>query len=201
MADELRYIDFVDRGTMTASLGSLTSNRAIVSVAMTRRTGGYVANLPSGLIEDLYAIRFQSQDGKVDVYEEIDTRATAEIGFTTADRTRLNATLLASQYTAPSTAINSLIVNGSFTAAALANAPTGGGSSTSAIVNALAPQLNRIETAADWAALPLVADTIAINSSAIATYTLNGVTKLRQQLLGADDNPNSDAVKKQVRLP
>jgi hypothetical protein len=193
MANELRYIDFTDRGTMTARLGSLTSNASAVTVTLVRRTGGYVGSLPSGLSADLYGVRYQSADGKVDEYDEIDTRIVTGDGFTQNDRDKLIE-------------LASTQINGRFTSQSFVNFPSGGtidtGAIATAVQNQIKPQLDSIEDLAELSALPVSADSIVVNpANAIATYTQGGATKLRVQLLGALGEPNADEVRQQLRLP
>ena len=76
--NSLRYIDNELPGgiTMTATLSSMTSNRAAVTVQMTRVAGGFAGNLPTDLSADIYAIRYRSSDNLVDAYDEIQTTLT-----------------------------------------------------------------------------------------------------------------------------
>jgi hypothetical protein len=192
MANELRYIDFTDRGTMTARLGSLTSNASAVTVNLVRRTGGYVGSLPSGLSADLYGVRYQSSDGRIDEYDEIDTRIVTGDGFTQNDRDKL-AELASTQ------------LNGRFTSQALVNVPSGTANTSDiaiAVQALIKPQLDDIEDLSELGALPVAADSIVVNpATAVATYTKGGATKLRLQLLGALGEPNADEVRQQLRLP
>jgi hypothetical protein len=61
---------------MTATISSMTSNRASVTVQMTRVAGGFAGNLPTDLSADIYAIRYRSSDNLVDAYDEIQTTLT-----------------------------------------------------------------------------------------------------------------------------
>ena len=86
-------------------------------------------------------------------------------------------------------------------------AGTSGGTSptasaiASAVQSALDGKLNIIQSAAELSALPLSADTIVIeDTNAIATYTQGGVVKARFQLLGADNQPNPDKIRKQQKI-
>jgi hypothetical protein len=79
VANELRFIDFDLTNavgvSMTATLGSMTSNRAVTVVNLTKVRGGFVGSLPNDLIPDIYGVRYQSSNG-VDAYDEIQTTPT-----------------------------------------------------------------------------------------------------------------------------
>ena len=76
--NSLRYIDneLPNGITMTATISSMTSNRAAVTVQMSRVAGGFAGNLPTDLSADIYAIRYRSSDNLVDAYDEIQTTLT-----------------------------------------------------------------------------------------------------------------------------
>jgi hypothetical protein len=103
MANELRFIDFDLTNavgvTMTATLGSMTSNRAVTVVNLAKVRGGFVGSLPAGLIPDIYGVRYQSSNGAVDAYDEIQTTQTPlearierYIDLAEADEIRINNT-------------------------------------------------------------------------------------------------------------
>ena len=100
MANELRFIDFDLTNAvgvaMTATLGSMTSNRAVTVVNLAKVRGGFVGSLPVDLIPDIYGVRYQSSNGAVDAYDEIqttptplDTRLEHCINVVEADEVRL----------------------------------------------------------------------------------------------------------------
>jgi hypothetical protein len=74
----LRYIDseLPSGVTMTATISSMSSNRAPVVVNLSRVAGGFAGALPSNLPADIYAIRYLSSDSSVDAYDEIQTTLT-----------------------------------------------------------------------------------------------------------------------------
>jgi hypothetical protein len=76
--NSLRYIDNELPGgiTMTATISSMTSNRASVTVQLSRVAGGFAGNLPTDLAADIYAIRYRSSDNLIDAYDEIQTTLT-----------------------------------------------------------------------------------------------------------------------------
>lgn len=103
MANELRFIDFDLTNavgvSMTATLGSMTSNRSVTVVNLAKVRGGFVGSLPNDLIPDIYGIRYQSSNGAVDAYDEIRTTQTPLearierfIDLAEADEIRINNT-------------------------------------------------------------------------------------------------------------
>lgn len=69
-----------------------------------------------------------------------------------------------------------------------------------AVRNALAAQLNTISANSELSALPLSADRIEISAQSIASYIQGGITRHSMQLLGANGQPNSQAVAAQVKI-
>lgn len=103
LEDSLRYVDpaLADAAgiTITAEISSMSTNRARRTVQLSKVRGGWAGDFPDDLPADIYAIRYTSNDGQVDAYEEFQTTLTPlgarierVVTLVEADEVRINNT-------------------------------------------------------------------------------------------------------------
>jgi hypothetical protein len=163
--------------TFSARLYAAGSTTVVQTVSLPSIASGRYAGTPSGLAEAAYV---------VGIFEG--STSTNDYGVYYWDGTQeVTLNVLA-------TAISNVSGGGGGTAPTAAQVAT-------AVQAQLSSTLASIQTAADLSALPLSADTIAIDeSTAIATYTKNGAIAARYQLRNGSGVPNADTVRRQEKL-